>query len=161
VAPFSPRARDRGLGPLAVILLRQARELQGHAVPLDWRVQQRPSGMYHARAYVMKDRRNAPEVQILPDLFEERAGRQPPGRRPPLRVVAQETASELDRWHNIAQKHPDANELVYYEYAMLQQPKRHVILGDSQHRNRLDEAFENAPNSLRDVEETTGFKDQR
>jgi len=161
VAPFSPRARDRGLGPLAVILLRQARKIRGRAVPLDWRVQQRLSGVYHARAYVMKDRRNAPEVQILPDLFEKRAASQPPGRCPPPGIVAQETASELDRWRNIAQKHPDADNLVYYEYAMLQQPTRNVILGDSQHRNRFDEAFENAPNSLRDVEETTGFKDQR
>ncbi len=109
----------------------------------------------------MKDRRHEPEVQIISELFETRAESQPDGRRPPAGIVAQETESELDRWHNIAQKHPDTNDLVYYEYAMLQEPRRHVILGDAQHRNRFDEAFENAPNSLREVEETTGFKDQR
>ena len=161
VAPFSPRARDRGLGPLAVILLRQAREINGHPVPLDWRVQQRLSGLYHARAYVMKDRRHAPEVVAIPEIFEQRAQSQPEGRQPAPGLVRQETRSELDRWHNIAQKHPDTNEFVYYEYAMLQSPTRHVVLGDAQHRNRLDQAFENAPNSLRDVEETTGFQDQR
>lgn len=41
---------------------------------------------------------------------------------------------------------------------MVRQPQRHVVLGDSQHHRRFDEAFENAPQSLRDVEETTGFK---
>jgi hypothetical protein len=31
-------------------------------------------------------------------------------------------------------------------------------VGDSQHHRRFDDAYENAPQSLRDVEETTGFK---
>ncbi len=162
VAPFSPRARDRGLGPLTVILLRQAREIHGISISEEWRVQQRLSGKYHAHAYIMKDLRHSQEVDVLPDLFENRAADQPDGRRPPPGLTSQETASELDRWHHIAQRHPDPDEFVYYEYAMLQQPQRHVVLGDAQHRNSgFDEAFENAPNSLRDVEETTGFKDRR
>ena len=161
VAPFSPGARDRGLGPLTVILLRQAREIDGHPVPLDWRIQQRLSGEYHARAYIMKDRRHAPEVAAIPELFEQRAQAQPEGRQPEPGMVQRETESELDRWYNLAQKHPDPDEFVYYEYAMLQPPTRHVVLGDAQHRNRFEQAFENAPNSLRDVEETTGFKDKR
>ncbi|MEW6505539.1 MAG: DISARM system helicase DrmA [Chloroflexota bacterium] len=161
VAPFSPRARDRGLGPLAVILLRQGREIQRHPVPWGWRVQQRLSGLYYAMACMMKDRRHESEVVAIPELFEQRAQMQPEGRRPGPGMVRQETESELDRWHNIAQKHPDTNEFVYYEYAVLQLPQRHVVLGDAQHRNRFDQAFENTPNSLRDVEETTGFKDQR
>jgi hypothetical protein len=38
-------------------------------------------------------------------------------------------------------------------------PQRHVVLGDSQHLGRFDVVFENAPQSLRDVEETTTFED--
>ena len=109
----------------------------------------------------MKDRRHAPEVTAIPELFEQRAQAQPKGRQPEPGVVRRETESELDRWYNIAQKHSNPDEFVYYEYAMLQTPTRHVVLGDAQHRNRFDQAFENTPNSLRDVEESTGFKDKR
>ncbi len=158
VAPFSPRARERCLGPLSVVLLRQARVLNGVELPVMWRVQQRPGSNFVAGAYLMKGCRHQPEVEIIPDLFEGRAVSQPQGRVPSAGIVTQETASELDRWHNIATRHSDQNELVYSEPAMLREPQRHVILGDSQHHLRFEEAFENAPQSLRDVEETTTFE---
>lgn len=159
VAPFSPRARERGLGPLAVILLRHAIELGGVQVPLEWSIQQRLSGRYYAEAVRMKDHRYDPEVQTIPELLEFRAGQQPPGRRPPDGITARETESELDRWKSLAQKNPDHDGFVYSETAFLRPPERHVVLGDAQHHaHGLDEACENTPQSLRDVEETTTFR---
>jgi hypothetical protein len=159
VAPFSPRARERGLGPLAVILLRQASSLGGQPVDPDWRVQQRLSGAYFAHAQRMGSHRHDPEVEVIPDLLEARASQQPAGRQSPPGAAAQEAASELDRWATIAGLNPDHDRFVYNESAFLRPPERHVVLGDAQHRSYgLSEAYENAPQSLRDVEETTGFK---
>lgn len=159
VAPFSPRARERGLGPLAVILLRQARELNGHPVSPEWPVQQRISGAYFARAHRMGTHRQDPDVTAIPALLESRAHRQPSGRQPSQGITAREAESELDRWAALARLHPDTDRFVYNEPALLRPPERHVVLGDSQHRARgMEEVYENAPQSLREVEETTGFK---
>lgn len=159
VAPFSPRARERGLGPLAVILLRQAQEIAGNAVSDEWRVQQRLSGAYYSLADRMATRRNDPEVDIIPDLIEQRASQQPAGRRPAANAASIEAGSELDRWASLARQHPGADIFVYYEPTLFRPPARHVVLGDAHHRFQgFDEAYENAPQSLREVEETTGFK---
>lgn len=159
VAPFSPRARERALGPLAVALLRQARTLPGGIfVDPEWRIQQRIGSEFHSNARRMAQHRFDTEVDSIPQLFEERAVEQPEGRRPAIGATQAETYSELDRWHSIALHHPHPDQFVFNEPAMYRQPQRHVVLGDSQHHRRFDEAYENAPQSLRDVEETTGFK---
>jgi hypothetical protein len=106
----------------------------------------------------MASARFDPEVMIIPELFEQRSIIQPVGRRPVPGITNNETSSELDRWRAIAALYPNPDQFVYNEPAVLRQPQRHVVLGDAQHRGRLEEAFENAPQSLRDVEETTGFK---
>jgi len=80
-------------------------------------------------------------------------------------VVEEEVASELDRWESIAHDHVHlsaaaSDQLVYSEPTMVREPERGVILGDAQHQLRFfPVAFENAPTSLRDVEETTQFKE--
>ena len=98
VSPFSPRARERALGPLAVVLLRHAAELNGHPVHSDWRVQQRLSGGYFSAARRMSGHRHDAEVGAIPDILETRASQQPTGRRPASGATASETESELDRW---------------------------------------------------------------
>lgn len=159
VAPFSPRARERTLGPLSVVLLRQADEIRGNSVDPHWRIQQRLSGGYHSEARIMRDRRHNSEVEVLPNVFEERALHQPSGRRPDQGITSLEASSELDRWQSIAHSHHDPDEFVYNEPTLLRRPSRHVVLGDSGHHGNFREAFESAPQSLREVEETTGFKD--
>ena len=159
VAPFSPRARERALGPLSVVLLRHAWEIGGHAVAPDWRVQQRISGGYYSEARRMSAHRHDPEVEAIPDVMEDRAAHQPAGRRPTPGATASETESELDRWAALAGLHQDPDRFVYYETTAYRTPQRHVVLGDAQHRSQgLGEAFENTPQSLREVEETTGFQ---
>jgi len=160
VAPFSPRARERALGPLSVILLRQARQINGNPLDELWRVQQRrPQSRYYAGARIMKDKRYQPEVKSISVIFEQRAQSQPEGRIPPKGITSQETESEIDRWYNLAQRSQDENSLVYYELSINSLPQRNVILGDPQHRQLFEQAFENVPQSLRDVEETTTFQE--
>ncbi len=159
VAPFSPRAREQALGPVAVILLRHASEIGGHPVAPDWLVQQRHRGGYFSQAGRMAGHRHDPEVDVIPDIMETRASRQPTGRRPASGATESEVASELDRWAALAATHPGVGSFIYHEPATRTLPQRHVVLGDAQHRAQgLAEAFENAPQSLREVEETTGFQ---
>lgn len=165
VTPFAPRARDRGLGPLAVTLLRQARELGGNTLQQPWHIEQRINKAYISRAYLMATYRRNPEVQVLASIFEQRAAQQPPGRRPLRGAVANEMDAELDRWEAIAYEQirlggSQTDRIVYNESSMNREPERAVILGDAQHQlMQLPVAFENAPQSLRDVEATTQFKE--
>jgi hypothetical protein len=161
VAPFSPGARSRGAGPLTVALLRQARELSGIPVDPLWRVEQRLAGQrFDSEAPLMGTARGAPEVGAIPALLESRASAQPLGRRPRPRVTDREVRSELDRWQQLAAKYPGHDDLVYAEYAMNRLPTRAVVLGDAHHPAQgLEEAFENAPQSLREVEDTITFSD--
>ncbi len=165
VTPYAPRARERGCGPLTVALLRQAKQIDGHAVQEPWRIQQRLQRGYFSQAILMDAHRRDREVRALPAVFEQRAQSQPGGRRPMPGVVEEEVASELDRWESIAHDHAHlsaaaSDQLVYSEPTMVREPERGVILGDAQHQLRFfPVAFENAPTSLRDVEETTQFKE--
>jgi hypothetical protein len=165
VTPFAPRARERCLGPLAAALLRQAARIAGVSVDYPWRVEQRVTGGFFSEASAMAIRRHEPEVEALLTLFEQRAQQQPDGRRPPAETVKIEAASELDLWTSIAYSIVRAadrvnDRLVYSESAMTRTPERGVVLGDAQHQLRqLPVAFDNAPTSLRDVEETTQFKE--
>ena len=165
VTPFAPRARERGLGPLAVTLLRQAKQLRGIPLQQPWYIEQYVNKTYYSRAYLMATHRRDPEVQALTAIFEERATQQPSGRRPRAGAVSIEMDSELDRWEAIANEqirsggNPE-DSFVYAESSMTKEPERAVVLGDAQHQlGQLPVAFENAPTSLRDVEVTTQFKE--
>jgi hypothetical protein len=161
VFPFSPRARDRALGPVMVALLRQASGLtSGASVPVApfWRVQQRykGAGNWDCRASQMGANRGAPEVRSCIDILEHRAQMQPVARRPDPTRTAIESSSELDRWHALATA--VGSNLLYYEPTMLNPPSREVVLGDLAHSaQQIRVAYENAPNSLREVEATTTF----
>ncbi len=104
-------------------------------------------------------------VLVLPAIFEQRAMQQPSGRRPPSGVATNEMDAELDRWQAIANDviragGGETDRMVYAESSMTKEPERTVVLGDAQHQLiQLPVAFENAPQSLRDVEATTQFKE--
>lgn len=164
VNPFSPRARDRALGPVAVSILRQAAEIVApgaSAIAVDdrWRLQERlrAPGTWASRAHEMAMARNDAEVVALPRIFEERAQRQP-GLRRPARVDTQDhAASELDRWQQLATR--VGTRLLYHEASVINPPSHPVVLGDLAHTIAgTGEAYEDAPNSLREVEATTTFR---
>jgi hypothetical protein len=157
VAPFSPRAREKAFGPLSVALLRNASRILGARVSKNWRYQQRLQGQKVVSGAVnMKNSRSSPEVLKIVDLFVQRASNQPDGRKPEENTVFSEIRSELDRWYNLAEKHTN---LLYNESSMIRIPTHPVVLGDPQHYYQgLEVAYENAPQSLRDVESTVNFK---
>jgi len=161
VNPFSPRARDRALGPVAVAHLRQALQLPGGGGAVDvrwpWHIQQRFAGGWRCNAADMAVRRGEPEVGALPALLEARALAQPPGRRPEPGIVSNEVNSEIDRWAQIAALAGAA--LLYQEPSVVYAPSSMVVLGDLAHEARgLPVAYENAPTSLREVEPTTAIR---
>jgi Helicase conserved C-terminal domain len=167
VNPFSPRARDRTLGPVAVAVLRQAFEIAvpaGATVAVDsrWRMQQRlrASGAWASRVGEMANARNDPEVIAIPRIFEQRAQDQPGLRRPAPAEVEDHASSELDRWQQLAVR--VRNRLLYHESTLVNPPSRPVVLGDlAHHIAGTGEAYEDAPNSLREVEATTTYRGWR
>jgi hypothetical protein len=162
VNPFSPRARDRALGPVAVALLRQAAELTQPNVATTpvlgaWRVQQRFTGGVRCRAGDMAGAQASPEVSVLPVIFEARSMSQPPARRPQAGLVAGETGAEIARWAQIAALAGQG--LLYFESSLVFRPTSMVVLGDLAHEALgLPVAYENAPNSLREVESSATFR---
>jgi hypothetical protein len=163
VYPFAPRARDRALGPVSVALLRQASQIAGTVVHERWRLQQRldrNSGTWACRAHEMATARQNPDVIIIPDQLEQRAQGQPAGRQPTASATASHASSELDRWQQIAAV--SAGQLLYYEPTMVNPPSRPVVLGDLAHLvAQTGVVYEDAPNSLREVESTITIRGWR
>ncbi|MFC4914087.1 DISARM system helicase DrmA [Actinomadura gamaensis] len=161
VNPFAARARDRALGPVAVSILRQASELPGPAGPVPvserWRIQQRLNGGWYCRAGEMQNARNDPEVNLIPELLEDRAAQQPPMRRPVPSDTANHVHSELDRWQQLASRAPDR--LLFNESTVTRPATAPVVLGDLAHLVAgTGQAYENAPTSLREVEATVSVR---
>jgi len=62
----------------------------------------------------------------------------------------------INRWENIANS---VNDLAFVEYCMYGKPQKNVVLGDPVHEHsQLKWVYNNAPQSLREIEETTGFE---
>lgn len=164
VNPFAPRARDRGLGPVAVALLRQAVDFVAGAgtVPVHdrWRVQQRFQGGIHCLAHEMARARRDADVGSLPAMLEQRSQAQPGLRRPSAGDTHDHASSELDLWQQLAAQ--AGSNLVYFESTLINPPSRPVVLGDLAHEiARTGVAYEDAPNSLRDVEATVTIRGWR
>ena len=148
VTPFAARARERGMGAVAVALLRQAREIQGVAVAPEWAAK--------TNAFFMQSVRNsASELQVINDLINRRSQIQLEIRRPPEDQVDREVRGGFDRWQTVAE---NESNLAYEEYAIDKDPTMPVVLGDEQHQERnFSVVYRNAPQSLREVEGMTRF----
>lgn len=144
VSPYAPGVIERALGPLAVFILRNSRNVSNR-----WRINDSAPDMATLRL--------DPDVTALANLFETRAQNQPISRKPPSNYVLDEINRRLDDWQQIAVR--NFQNLKYVEYAISRRPTSSVVLGDAQHQHAgLEVVFPNAPQSLRDVEETTGFQ---
>lgn len=148
VTPFAARARERGMGPVAVALLRQAREIQGVQVSPEWTAK--------TKALFMQNVRNsASELEVINDVINRRSQIQPEIRRPPEDQVDREVRGGFDRWQTVAD---NEKSLAYEEYAIDKDPTTPVVLGDDQHQERnFTVVYRNAPQSLREVEGMTRF----
>ena len=155
VSPFSPRIIERCVGPVATALLRQAKSLNNVEVKLPWRIEQRYSSV--SKSGLMATERHALEVDQISKILEARAQKQTENRRPLPGEARRQTESQLDRWCSIASQYAD---LLYNEPSMLKTPTHHVVLGDPQHHHStFDSAYDNSPNSLREVESTITFSE--
>ncbi|MDR2720583.1 MAG: DISARM system helicase DrmA [Nitrososphaerota archaeon] len=142
VYPFSPGTLDRALGPVMVFILRNMR----HSTT-PWRKDDSASQMATQMTEALK---------ILVSIFENRSQAQPSIRKPLMGRTSKNVQSKLDIWQSIAKLNPS---LKYVEYAINKPPESAVVLGDYQHLHAHKEVvYENAPQSLRDIEETTGFQ---
>jgi hypothetical protein len=68
--------------------------------------------------------------------------------------------SQFDRWLQISQLLEINQNLVYNEYTPYKTAEKNVVLGDPAHERvpGLKTVYKNAPQSLRDIEETTAFE---
>ncbi|MHA1949148.1 MAG: DISARM system helicase DrmA [Candidatus Thorarchaeota archaeon] len=142
VYPFAPGVLERACGPVSVFALRTMMV---------------PSVPWHEdiSAPLMANQRDgSSELAQISQWLESRSQNQPPTRRPPSGSVRQYSDSEIDRWQQIAGREQN---LRYKDYST---PPRHpVVLGDPAHQHMgIPVVYRNAPTSLRDVEETTGFQ---
>jgi hypothetical protein len=145
VMPFAPGALDRACGPVGVFMLRNRR---GGAIP--WRDENTASLMANARAV------NS-EVTALPYEFESRAQYQPSSRRPIANAASLACNAELDQWQQVASR--NRSTIRYVEYAIVSPPSVPVVLGDPAHQYAgFEIVYENAPQSLREIEESCGFE---
>ena len=145
VSPFSGGALRRASGPVAVAFLRNMRD--AHVM---W---------WNDTGDVVTEVNSEPDIQQIGDLFENRFSKLPESVK--QGKIAQEIQnyikSQIERWKTIAEQ--SGTSLVFNEYAMYRDPKNDVVLGDPVHKHaRKQIVYENAPQSLRDVEETTGFE---
>ena len=155
VAPFSPHVLDRSVGPLAVGMLRNAVLLDNIPVGTEWSYNDIGPSRIATR---ISDR----EVKVIPTIFEQRNGTQPPGRRGAPGSVYTLVLQMIDKWYNQARR-TGIEPFHYYEPSMNRMPRFSVILGDEHHERtgqldpRIVTVYEKAPQSLRDVESTTTF----
>ena len=153
VFPFSPRAFERALGPVAVSVLRNGTHVSGVPVPPDWAPEEyststkRTSGSRR-----MSSHRQDPEITAMVQSFEQRAQKQTAERRPLKDSITTYLESEFEDWENLSNGH---NNLLYTESTYSHQARHPVVLGDPEHDISV---FETAPQSMRDVESTTRFK---
>lgn len=143
VMPFSPGALDMAAGPVMVALL-----INGRRTAARWK----DNPVYIAYS----DPKVRDDISELLQIVEARARAQPAMRRPERGEVQNFASSELDRWKMIARRQ---SELSYWEYNPYRRPTSPVVLGDPAHqRAGLPVVYENAPQSLREVEETISIE---
>jgi hypothetical protein len=160
VYPFSPGTVERAIGPLAVVILRNARILGGTIVDREWAVEDRyskkPAGVGPSGSRLIVSKRKSGDVKETVNAILQRGMSQPEGRKPQGQELAQDIQGELDRWEIVGKSEPA---LFYYEPGLVRAPQYPVVLGDPQHEKKnLKQVFPNAPQSLREVEATSTFE---
>jgi hypothetical protein len=158
VYPFSPRARERVMGPLSVAILRNSKNILNVPVNVKWALENDPR--LHMKNFVdfgptrMRTEKNSNEIKKLLQIVEDRARDQPNQIKPKGDSCRNELDSDLDNWKSTASD----DQLMYYEQTLTKIPEYPVVLGDPQHKAQNKRVvFENAPSSLRDVEAGATF----
>jgi hypothetical protein len=158
VAPFSPRACDHALGPVAVAVLRNGASVEATRIDPSWAPESgywKPTSS-QSGSRLMKTGRSAPELRIIAEIFESRAGKQPSGRKRAPNATENDVESFYEKWENVAKMEPS---LLYSEPSFNYVPSNAVVLGDEQHlQHKKRVVAENTPQSMREMESTTRFR---
>jgi hypothetical protein len=157
VAPFSPRACDRALGPVAVGILRNGKSVESTTINPAWAPE---SGYWkkttsQSGSRIMKINRSAPELRVIAELLDKRAEGQPGSRRRAKNATKNELESFYEKWENVAKMETN---LLYAEPSFNYIPDNAVVLGDEQHLQQKKRVVaESTPQSMRELESTTRF----
>ena len=140
VSPFSKGALDKGLGPSTVAFLRNSSNLN-----VDWFND-------NGKSITKKDAEK--DLKLLKTLIEKRLKNSRVSNDKILEII-KSFDDNMEKWKNLAKQE---GELRYNEYNPFNGLKYNVVLGDLAHESEdLDVVYENAPQSLREIEETIGF----
>lgn len=145
ISPFSNGCISRGLGPAMVAFLRNSPDLG-----VKWTDNDGKNPIRNRKSWndfldfisLLEDRIN--EMENIEDSLTD--------------LILEYVENSFEEWKNIANMIENKRSLRFYEY-YYDKPKQHVVLGDSghEHNENLEVVFSNAPQSLRDVEETIDF----
>jgi len=151
VSPFAEGALEKGAGSVLVSCLRNSLERE-----ISWHDEEEgPVGL-------LKQNGKQDAEEILEGL--EKRVKEIYESEEKVKNIMNYFESQIDRWENIAEEKKSNLDFVEYIFRYHREPEKSVVLGDPSHQyysKRSDEdievVFRNAPNSLRDLEETTSF----
>jgi hypothetical protein len=143
VSPFSKGALWKAIGATTVSFLRNAEDMG-----LNW---------HDEDGRIICDSNAMDDIEYLCKHLESRLndiyGQESESTSSTLKFLK----TQIQRWKKIAD---NVEELKFYEYSSKwHEPKSNVILGDPAHEHAkyLETVYKNVPQSLREIEETTGF----
>ena len=140
VSPFSKGALEKGLGPSVVAFLRTSSNLN-----TDW---------FKDDAKSISSDAAQKDLELIENLIEARLKNSgiPEGK---ISEILKTFNEYMEKWKKVSEQD---HELRFSEYNPFNALKYNVVLGDLAHESEdLEVVYENAPQSLREIEETIGF----
>ena len=141
VSPFSKGALEKGLGPAIVAFLRNANNLN-----IDWT---------QDNAKIINNKKSDNDIKFIEEFLINRL-KECNINDNNIEKIKDIFKSNIDKWKYLATMD---GELHFNEYNPFHKLKYNVVLGDLEHYgdDDLEVVYENAPQSLREIEETIGF----
>lgn len=145
VSPFSKGCITRGLGPAMVAFLRNSPNLKVNWTNNDGK-------------NTIKNGASWNDFMEFLTFLEDRIGEMENIEDELIDSILEYIEDCFGDWKKIANMIENKRSLPFFEY-YYDKPRQHVVLGDSGHEynDNLEVVFSNAPQSLRDVEETIDF----
>ena len=145
VSPFSRGCLARGLGPSVVAFLRNAFDLKVKWQENDGKI-------------IIRNENSKEDINYVYNFLKDRLSNMETVEIDSISPILKYLERCIKDWENIAKSIENDKRLQMYEYYALK-PRQNVVLGDSGHENNdnLKVVYSNAPQSLRDVEETITF----